>query len=108
VYSSYAGAGAKAGERGTQLGLLRYLLEWVLAPYPDASLTEVTLQLPAWLVGWASRWGFAASGSGSSCRITLIMVEAFAPLDPGSSRSAITPRRPVRKLFIPAMPLIND
>jgi hypothetical protein len=107
--SQHGGPLATAGH-SSQLALLRFLLETVLAPYPDASLAEVTLSLPPHLVSWASRWGMLLRGcSGSmgatagpvSC-ISLIEVEAYAPLDPSSSRTA-TMRRPARKLFVPAM-----
>lgn len=68
------------------------------------------------MVSWASRWGMAmvpgssssstggtAGGGGPS--ITLIQLEAFAPVDPSSSRSAASnpARKPVRKLFVPAV-----
>lgn len=69
--------------------------------FPDCALTEVTLDLPPWMVSWASRWGMASSSN----RITLIRLEAYAPVDPCSSSSGAmsAPRNPARVLFVPAM-----
>lgn len=82
------------------LQLLRFLLEWVLSPYPQASITCYTIQLPSWLVGWASRWGWA------SPTVSLIVLQAYAPLDPSSSSRAQTaqPRRTAMQIFVPLLP----
>jgi hypothetical protein len=66
--------------------------------HPDCALTEVTLDLPPWMVSWCSRWGLA----NSSNRIRLIRLEAYAPIDPSSSSSMGTGRQPARVLYLPA------
>lgn len=98
-YSKYAAD--RGSLSGQQLELLRFLLGCVLDPFPDCALTEVTLDLPPWMVSWASRWGMYSSSN----RITLIRLEAYAPIDPCSSSSGAmsAPRNPARVLFVPAM-----
>jgi hypothetical protein len=66
--------------------------------FPDCALTEVTLDLPPWMVSWASRWGMASSSN----RITLIRLEAYAPTDPCSS-SMSAARQFARVLYVPAV-----
>lgn len=80
--------------------MILHLSHWLLlCRFPDCALTEVTLDLPPWMVSWASRWGMASSSN----RITLIRLEAYTPVDPCSSSSMSTARNPSRVMYVPAL-----
>ncbi|KAF6263610.1 hypothetical protein COO60DRAFT_1667177 [Scenedesmus sp. NREL 46B-D3] len=76
------------------LQLVRFLLEWVMPSAPDASLTEYTIEVPAWMVGYAARWGW---GQGS---IKLLVLQGYPPVDPGCSR-VNSSRAHCCRLFVP-------
>lgn len=59
----------------------------------------MTLQLPPWMVSWASRWGMTRNGN----RVTLVVLEAYPSRDPTSSSAAGGARKPARTLFVPAI-----
>lgn len=68
--------------------------------YPACSLTEVTLDLPPWMVSWASRWGMTSSRG----HIKVVRLEAYAPIDPcSSSRAGAGCRQPARVIHVPVM-----
>lgn len=77
------------------LQLVRFLLEWVVQEH--ASITEYKVALPHWLVGYGARWGFGSSGV-----ITLLVLQAYGPMDPGCS-STSSSRAPVDRIFVPMM-----
>lgn len=83
---------------GRHLCSVRFLLERVLAPYPDACLSRYRLRLPAWGVAWACRWGWA--GGAAAAELEVCVLQAYASIDPSSSR-AMAPRQPACRLFLP-------
>lgn len=85
---------------GRHLRSVRFLLERVLAPHPDACISRVRLRLPAWGVAWACRWGWA----GAASELEVCVVAAYASIDPSSSSASAAPRQPACRIFLPVLP----
>ena len=77
------------------LQLVRFLLEWIVQE--QASITEYKVSLPHWLIGYGARWGFGNSGV-----ISLLVLQAYKPLDPGCSRTTSS-RQPAYRIFVPML-----
>ncbi|WIA08434.1 hypothetical protein OEZ85_007871 [Tetradesmus obliquus] len=76
------------------LQLVRFLLEWVMSSAADASLTEYTIELPDWMVGYAARWGWGQSS------IKLLVLQGYPAMDPCCSRVSSS-RAHCCRLFVP-------
>lgn len=60
----------------------------------DASLTEYTIELPDWMVGYAARWGWGQSS------IKLLVLQGYPAMDPCCSRVSSS-RAHCCRLFMP-------
>jgi hypothetical protein len=89
-----AAAPAPVAYNPRHLQLVRFLLEWVMSSAPDASITEYTIEVPDWMVGYAARWGWGQSS------IKLLVLQGYPAIDPGCSRTHSSRTHSCR-LFVP-------
>jgi hypothetical protein len=89
-----AAAPAPVAYNPRHLQLVRFLLEWVMSSAPDASITEYTIEVPDWMVGYAARWGWGQSS------IKLLVLQGYPAIDPCCSR-VNSSRTHSCRLFVP-------
>jgi hypothetical protein len=73
---------------------------------PHACMTRLTLAPPAWMAGWAARWGAAVGGSGGGAQeeVSMLLVTAHgAGADAGAGAAAAAVPAPWR-VAVPLLP----